>query len=173
MFRRKLVGALASTLIAVGLLSPVATAQSERIIAPEDRDTYVSEFQYDANNPPVVDGVGGLTEAEIAEIQDKIQQAEASGPPQDEIIPGRMWSDKVGIPEGYDKTEADRSEVAIATEQSHPQARTFMTTAERCKSFWLIPFKVCGEILDRYEALGGENSWLLLPIEHQTINPDG
>lgn len=54
MFRRKLVGALASTLIAVGLLSPVATAQSERIIAPEDRDTYVSEFQYDANNPPVV-----------------------------------------------------------------------------------------------------------------------
>lgn len=161
------------TLIAVGLLSPVATAQSERIIAPEDRDTYVSEFQYDVNNPPVVDGVGGLTEAEIAEIQDKIQQAEASGPPQDEIIPGQMWSDKVGIPEGYDKTEADRSEVAIATEQSQPQARTFMATAERCKSFWLIPFKVCGEILDRYEALGGETSWLLLPIEHQSINPDG
>lgn len=173
MFRRKVVGAFAATLMATGLMSPVASAQSERVVPPEERDSYVTEFQYDADNPPVVDGVGSLTDEEIAEVQDKIRQAEASGPPQDEIVPGQMWSDKVGVPEGYDKAEADRAEVAIAKEQSQPQARTLLATAERCKSFWLIPFKVCGEILDRYEALGGETSWLLLPIEHRSVNPDG
>lgn len=173
MFRKKLVGALAAAITAVGLLPAVATAQPEQIVAPQDRDAYVTEFHYDPSNPPVIDGVKGPTDKEITEVQDKIRQAEASGPPQDEIIPGQMWSDKVGVPEGYDKAEADRSEVAIAKEQSQPQARTLMATAERCKSFWLIPFKVCGEILNRYEALGGETSWLLLPIEHQSINPDG
>lgn len=37
----------------------------------------------------------------------------------------------------------------------------------------MIPYKVCGEILNRYEQLGGATSWLLLPIEHQAGNPDG
>ncbi|QGU07860.1 LGFP repeat protein [Corynebacterium occultum] len=50
---------------------------------------------------------------------------------------------------------------------------SFQATAERCQSFWLIPYKVCGEILNRYEQLGGATSWLLLPIEHQANNPDG
>ncbi|QDQ21903.1 hypothetical protein FOY32_07015 [Corynebacterium glutamicum] len=154
-------------------MSPVASAQSERVVPPEERDAYVTEFQYNAATPSVVDGVGGLTDEEVAEIQETIRQAEASGPPQDEIIPGEMWSDKVGVPEGFDKAEADQSEVAIAKETSQSQARGFQTTAERCRSFWLIPYKVCGEILDRYEQLGGQNSWLLLPIEHQAGNPDG
>lgn len=154
-------------------MSPVATAQTERVVAPEEQDAYVAEFHYDPNDPPVIDGVKGLTEEEIAEVQEKIRQAQASGPPQDEIIPGEMWSDKVGVPEGFDKAEADQSEVAIAEEQSQPQARTFMATAERCQSFWLIPYQVCGEILNRYEQLGGATSWLLLPIEHQANNPDG
>lgn len=173
MFRRKLIGAFAATMVGVGLMSPVATAQTERVVAPEEQDAYVAEFHYDPNDPPVIDGVKGLTEEEIAEVQETIRQAEASGPPQDEIIPGEMWSDKVGVPEGFDKAEADQSEVAIAREQSQPQARTLMATAERCQSFWLIPYKVCGEILNRYEQLGGATSWLLLPIEHQASNPDG
>ncbi|WP_231598732.1 hypothetical protein [Corynebacterium occultum] len=111
---RKVLAAASAVFMSVGLMSPVATAQTERVVAPEEQDAYVAEFNYDPNDPPVIDGVKGLTEEEIAEVQEKIRQAQASGPPQDEIIPGEMWSDKVGVPEGFDKAEADQSEVAIA-----------------------------------------------------------
>lgn len=50
--RRRVAGALASAVMAVGLLSPVASAQSERIIPPEERDDYVAEFVVDPNDPP-------------------------------------------------------------------------------------------------------------------------
>ena len=156
MFRRKLVAVLAAALVFTGSMSPVASAQSERVVPPEERDAYVTEFQYNAATPSVVDGVGGLTDEEVAEIQETIRQAEASGPPQDEIIPGEMWSDKVGVPEGFDKAEADQSEVAIAKETSQSQARGFQTTAERCRSFWLIPYKVCGEILIATSSWAGK-----------------
>lgn len=123
--------------------------------------------------PPVVDGVGGFNEDEIAEFQDKVRQAEASGPPQDEIIPGQMWSDKVGLPEGVNKAEADEAEVTIAREQSQPQTMSLRATATRCQTFWPMPHQVCGAILDRYEQLGANLSWLLLPVEPMSPNPDG
>ncbi|MDO5507256.1 MAG: hypothetical protein Q4F64_02855 [Corynebacterium casei] len=160
-------------MLAIGLAPPFASAQSERVVAVEDREAYVEEFNYDPNDPPVIDGVKGLTETEIAEYKQKIRQAEASGPPQDEIVAGQMWSDKVGIPEGVDKADADQSEVAIAKEQAQPQARSLRAAATQCKTFWLTPHRVCGAILNRYEALGGMASWLLLPIEGQKTNPDG
>jgi uncharacterized protein with LGFP repeats len=167
-----MIAALASTVTAIGLLSPVASAQSERIVAPEERDAYVTEFHVDPDNPPVIDGVRGFTEAEINEYRDKARQAEASGPPQEEITPGQMWSDKVGLPEGADKTEADESEVAIAREQSQQQTMGLRATATRCQTYWLAP-QVCGAILDRYEQQGGLASWLGFPIEPMSANPDG
>ncbi|MGO2693845.1 LGFP repeat-containing protein [Corynebacterium casei] len=160
-------------MLAIGLAPPFASAQSERVVAVEDREAYVEEFNYDPDDPPVIDGVKGLTEAEVAEYKEKIRQAEASGPPQDEIAPGHMWSDKVGIPEGVDKAEADHSEVAIAKERAQPQSHSLRAAATQCKTFWLTPHRVCGSILNRYEALGGMTSWLLLPIEGQRTNPDG
>ncbi len=121
-----MVTVLASAVAVMGLLPAVASAQSERIVTPEERDDYVAEFYVDPDNPPVIDGVRGFTEAEIDEYRDKARQAEASGPPQDEITPGEMWSDKVGLPEGVDKAEADQSEVAIAREQSQPQTMSLL-----------------------------------------------
>ena len=164
---------ITAAMLAMGLAPSFASAQSERVVAVEDREAYVEEFEYDPDDPPVIDGVKGLTEAEVAEYKEKIRQAEASGPPQDEVVPGHMWSDKVGIPEGVDKTEADQSEVAIAKEQAQPQARSLRAAGTQCKTFWLTPHRVCGSILNRYEALGGMTSWLLLPIEGQKTNPDG
>ncbi|WP_126268762.1 hypothetical protein [Corynebacterium alimapuense] len=81
---------LASAVAVMGLLPAVASAQSERIVTPEERDDYVAEFYVDPDNPPVIDGVRGFTEAEIDEYRDKARQAEASGPPQDEITPGEL-----------------------------------------------------------------------------------
>ena len=164
---------IAAAMLVMGLAPPFASAQSERVVAVEDRDAYVEEFNYDPDAPPVIDGVKGLTEAEVAEYKEKIRQAEASGPPQDEIVAGQMWSDKVGLPEGVDKADADQSEVAIAKERAQPQTRSLRAAAAQCKTFWLTPHRVCGSILTRYEALGGMTSWLLLPIEGQKTNPDG
>ena len=113
---KRLTASIAAAMLAIGLAPPFASAQSERVVAVEDREAYVEEFNYDPNDPPVIDGVKGLTETEIAEYKQKIRQAEASGPPQDEIVAGHMWSDKVGLPEGVDKADADQSEVAIAKE---------------------------------------------------------
>lgn len=164
---------IAAAMLAMGLAPPFASAQSERVVTVEDREAYVEEFNYDPDDPPVIDGVKGLTEAEVAEYKVKIRQAVASGPPQDEIVAGHMWSDKVGIPEGVDKADADQSEVAIAKEQTQPHTRSLRAAATQCKTFWLTPHRVCGSILNRYEALGGMTSWLLLPIEGQKTNPDG
>lgn len=44
-------------------MSPVA--QAERIVAPEEQDAYVQEFFQDGDTTPMVDGSGGLTDAEI------------------------------------------------------------------------------------------------------------
>ena len=126
---------IAAAMLVMGLAPPFVSAQSECVVAVEEREAYVEEFNYDPDDPPVIDGVKGLTEAEVAEYKEKIRQAEASGPPQDEIVAGQMWSDKVGLPEGVDKAKADQSEVAIAKERAQPQARDFQAAATQCKTF--------------------------------------
>ncbi|MDO5668924.1 MAG: hypothetical protein Q4G50_02855 [Corynebacterium sp.] len=95
----------------------VATAHADRAIAPEEIDAYVAEFQQDPVIPPVVDGVGGVTDAELAAYHDLVRATHAAGDPETEQVPGEMWSDTVGLPTGVDKTDADAAEIAIATEQ--------------------------------------------------------
>lgn len=72
---KRLTAPIAAAMFAIGLAPPFASAQSERVVAVEDREAYVEEFNYDPNDPPVIDGVKGLTETEIAEYQEKIRQA--------------------------------------------------------------------------------------------------
>ncbi|WP_143336673.1 LGFP repeat-containing protein [Corynebacterium pacaense] len=170
--RRRATGILTAALMIAGITAPVASAQAERVITPEQHDAYVQEFQQDPVRPPVVDGVGGYTDDEVAEIQEAIRQAENSGPPKDELVPGEMWSDKVDLPARVDKATADESEIKLSQERSRPQARG-LAAAAQCQSFWLSPYQVCGAILERYNQLGGATSWLLAPIENQTLNPDG
>lgn len=173
MFRRKVVGVIASAVVTVSLLSPVASAQSKQIISLEEYDGYSAEFIEKPDKSDDIESVTGIPEEEIAEFQEMILEVETAGPPQSEIIPGLMWSDKVGVPEGVDKADADRAEVAIARERSQMQAMNLRTTATRCRTFWPMPYQVCGAILDRYEQQGAALSWLLLPMEPQSINPDG
>ncbi|GAB3693575.1 LGFP repeat-containing protein [Corynebacterium nasicanis] len=166
----------------------VATAQAERTIAPEDIDAYIKEFHQDPITPPVVDGVGGVTDAELAAYHDLVRATQAAGDPEPELVPGQMWSDTVGLPAGVDKTDADAAEIAIATEQDTLpgidtletldtldalDARMMAPTSTHCKTFLFSPHQVCGAILARYEALGGQFGWLMHPIEPMHLNPDG
>lgn len=91
------------------------------MVTPEQQESYAQQFHHEGDTPPVVDGVGGYTEQEVAEIHEAIRQAQESGAPNDELIPGQMWSDKVELPSTIDKAAADEAEIAIA--QQHPNHR--------------------------------------------------
>lgn len=160
----------------------VATAQAERTIAPEDIDAYVAEFEQDPHVTPVVDGVGGISDAELAEYHELVRATQEAGNPETELVPGEMWSDTVGLPPSVDKADADAAEIAIATEQhalpsidtlNTLDAQTMVPASAHCKTFLFSPHQVCGAILERYEALGGLLSWLMHPIEPMHLNPDG
>lgn len=90
--------------------------------------------------------------------------------PQDEVTPGMMRSDIIGVPEGYTKQEADRAEVREAQLDKRPLTRA---AGQTCKVFWPSPYQVCGAILERYEVIGGPVSWLGLPKSNELVNPDG
>ncbi|WP_260680145.1 LGFP repeat-containing protein [Corynebacterium glutamicum] len=83
-----------------------------------------------------------------------------------------MWSDKVELPATIDKAAADEAEIAIAQQESQPQARG-LATAAACQTFWPSPHQVCGAILERYIQQGAQFGWMLLPTEGQALNPDG
>ncbi len=170
---KKMVAILAATLMTGGLVPAVAHAQAERIVAPEERDAYVAEFEQDPVVPPVVDGVGGITDEELAAFHDMVRATEAAGEPQPDIVDGQMWSDTVGLPLGVEKADADLAEVQIASEQAHPSLLAVTPASTRCRTFLFSPHQVCGAILDRYESLGGLFSWLMQPTEPMHLNPDG
>lgn len=159
-------------LLVTGGMAPVAQGQALQVVTPEDQDAYVQQFHHEGDTPPVVDGVGGYTEQEIAEIHEAIRQAQESGAPKDELIPGEMWSDKVELPATIDKAAADEAEIAIAQQQSQPQTRA-LAAAAACQTFWPSPHQVCGAILERYIQQGAQFGWMLLPSEGQALNPDG
>lgn len=77
---RKSLSFAAVALISVGLMSPVAQAQAERIVAPEEQDAYVQEFFQDGDVTPVVDGSGGLTDAEVEAFHQAVRDAQQAGP---------------------------------------------------------------------------------------------
>ena len=168
----KAAGLLATALLITGGVAPVAQGQALQVVTPEDQDAYVQQFHHEGDTPPVVDGVGGYTEQEVAEIHEAIRQAQESGAPKEELIPGEMWSDKVELPATIDKAAADEAEIAIAQQESQPQARG-LATAASCQTFWPSPHQVCGAILERYIQQGAQFGWMLLPSEGQALNPDG
>ncbi|WP_053545581.1 hypothetical protein [Corynebacterium deserti] len=99
-------------------MSPVANAQAERIVGPEDHDAYVQEFYQDGDRTPVVDGSGGLTDADIDAFHQAVRDAEQAGPLNDEIIAGEMLSDEIKLPPQVDKATSDEAEVAVANQQA-------------------------------------------------------
>ncbi|WP_416566129.1 LGFP repeat-containing protein [Nocardia testacea] len=92
--------------------------------------------------------------------------------PQATIEPGQMRSDCEVIPGGFTKEEADRAETMEAALTPRPGARSARVAAG-CQVYWPAPYEVCGAIRDKYNALGGPNSFLLWPTSNELTNPDG
>ncbi|WP_266856848.1 hypothetical protein [Streptomyces sp. NBC_01306] len=86
-----------------------------------------------------------------------------TAPPKSHVVAGEMRSDKESVPDGYSKADADKAETMEAGEG---------VTAD-CQVYWPAPYEVCGAIKDKYNELGGPNSFLLLPKSNELTNPDG
>lgn len=87
-------------------------------------------------------------------------------------MPGEMRSDREEIPAGFTKEEADRAETMEAALTGNDGAIQTQA-APGCQVYWPAPYEVCGAIRDKYNALGGPNSFLLFPKTNELTNPDG
>ncbi|WP_426718109.1 hypothetical protein [Corynebacterium auriscanis] len=95
--------------------------------------------------------------------------------PKSKVTPGQMRSDKEEIPGGFTKEQANRAEVQEAKEQA-TQARSGIQTfavIDTCRTYWPSPFKVCGKIREKYDSLGGPQSFLTWPKSDELKVPDG
>ncbi|HIW95992.1 MAG TPA: hypothetical protein H9867_05840, partial [Candidatus Corynebacterium gallistercoris] len=77
---------------------------------------------------------------------------------------------------GFTKEEADLAEVQEARERLGaagferaggvlPQgiAEAFVAAPVNCRTYWPSPYRVCGAIREKYDALGGPASFLTWP----------
>ncbi|MFD3431311.1 LGFP repeat-containing protein [Nocardia fluminea] len=98
--------------------------------------------------------------------------------PKSSIVPGQMRSDREEIPEGFSKEDADRAETMEAQLAANGGQRPAADSAptfiagEGCSVYWPSPHYVCGAIRDKYDSLGGPNSFLLWPTSGELTNPD-
>lgn len=100
------------------------------------------------------------------------QEWRATGNPNRQIVPGEMRSDRDEIPAGFTKEEADKAETMEAALNSQDGANQALA-APGCQVYWPAPYEVCGAIRDKYNELGGPNSFLLFPKTNELTNPDG
>lgn len=172
MLKRHLFTTLTALLALIGATAVANVAHAAPAAPTQDSET----FTLSTENPPLsVDGVGGYSEEEVAEMQEFFRTVEQNideTTAQETLTPGEMWSDSIELPDAVDKAEADQAELMIAEEQESGVASRWQSRAPRCRIFWPSPHRVCGAILQAYEQLGGMTSWLLFPIEAESINPD-
>ncbi|WP_052280503.1 YiiX/YebB-like N1pC/P60 family cysteine hydrolase [Nocardia vulneris] len=83
-----------------------------------------------------------------------------------------MRSDCEAIPDGFSKAQADKAETMEAAAAVRPDRRSTRETPG-CQVYWPAPYEVCGAIRDKYNELGGPNSFLLFPTSNELTNPDG
>ncbi|MBZ8176447.1 hypothetical protein GSS88_01355 [Corynebacterium sp. 3HC-13] len=159
------------SLATVGVYSYGAVAVAEEkeytppVVDSHMAQDYAEQFQQDPVTPPVVDGVGGLSDQQLEEYQHWVQRG-VSHPAQEDIRAGNMRTDKEGLIEGVDKQKADFAEVKESGGLGE-------RAAPGCESFWPSPYEVCGGILGEYARLNGALGWLLWPEEPMMLNPDG
>ncbi|MEV0764274.1 hypothetical protein [Nocardia sp. NPDC050435] len=111
--------------------------------------------------------------------QDEKRKPEKWSPtknPNKNVTPGQMRSDCEEIPEGFTKEQADEAETleaAALTKEPAPDGQPRPMAAPNCQVYWPAPYEVCGAIRDKYNELGGPNSFLLFPTTNELTNPDG
>ncbi|WP_228780708.1 NucA/NucB deoxyribonuclease domain-containing protein [Nocardia cyriacigeorgica] len=88
------------------------------------------------------------------------------------VVPGKMRSDREAVPGGFSKEDADLAETMEAAASGDGSDSTASATPG-CQVYWPAPYEVCGAIKDKYNELGGPNSFLLWPTSNEIRNPDG
>lgn len=82
-----------------------------------------------------------------------------------------MRSDCETVPKPFTKADADKAEVMEAQLATASTSRAAAVTAG-CQVYWPAPYEVCGVIRDKYNQLGGPNSFLTYPKTNELTNPD-
>ncbi|AKK04039.1 LGFP repeat-containing protein [Corynebacterium epidermidicanis] len=151
---------------------------TDAFIPPYEPDHYrqVDTSDWDFNEP-------GMNKNNIDNHELERTLPADLGDPQPVITPGKMRSDRIPLPQGVTKEEADLAEVQEAREQGitapgQPlMIRTF--AADNCRTYWPSSFQVCGAIRAKYESMAitwaGQTpvSFLGLPKSNELTNPDG
>lgn len=75
-----------------------------------------------------------------------------------------MRSDCQEVPAPFTKADADKTETLEAR-------LTMARVAVGCQVYWPAPYEVCGLIKDKYNQMGGPNSFLLFPKTNELTNP--
>lgn len=111
--------------------------------------------------------------ADRAQVPAPKKRWEPTENPNATVKPGEMRSDSEEIPEGFTKADADRAEQLEARLAGGTDGVVGTMQAAGCEVYWPAPYEVCGRIRDKYNALGGPNSFLLFPKTNEITNPDG
>lgn len=176
--------AAAMTAVALTITIPAAawaqeepSTNSEPEIASYADDQEATQEAAEAAAVPA-DGREGLEPAEEGFNDNNIDNDagvnwEPTEDPESEVTPGEMRSDSEEIPGGFTKEEADRAETQEAEEQSAAGGIGVQATPTNCRTYWPSPFKVCGEIRKKYDAMGGPTSFLTWPRSDEMGVPDG
>lgn len=169
--------ALTITTPAVAWAQEDPTTNQEPEIASYADDQEAAQEAAEAATVPA-EGREGLEPAEEGFNDNNIDNDagadwEPTDDPEPEVTPGEMRSDSEEIPGGFTKEEADQAEVQEAEEQSQQNRVGVMATPTNCRTYWPSPYKVCGEIRKKYDAMGGPASFLTWPRSDEKGVPDG
>lgn len=82
-----------------------------------------------------------------------------------------MRSDCEQVPKPFTKADADKAEVMEAQLVTAQSSRATAAATAGCQVYWPAPYQVCGAIKDKYNQLGGPNSFLLFPKSNELTNP--
>ena len=175
------------------MIQPAAIAQTDQAAASASNPNHPGVYSGDAPTgraatdessflspglvPTAPAPEGPTMEEELASLRDHREDAAFTvpqddfGAPQSEKKTGQMRSDRLPLPDGVTKEEADEAEVIEAKLNQRNRLRGESATG--CEVFWPSPSLVCGAILERYKQIGGPVSWLGLPQTNELTNPDG
>ena len=192
--RHKVLRPLLAVVLALGLsstLSPTSAAQPSITTGPDDSASARANAEQEAIDnaaQAAATPAAGREDLEPAEPgfddntidNDAGADWHATTNPEAMITPGQMRSDTEDIPGGFTKEEADRAEVQEAAEQqaeqdraANPLARALAAAPINCTTYWPSPYKVCGAIREKYDAIGGPTSFLTWPKSDELGVPDG
>ncbi|CAM5418832.1 hypothetical protein [Corynebacterium variabile] len=192
--RHKVLRPLLADVLALGLsstLTPTSAAQPSITTGPDDSASARANAEQEAIDnaaEAAATPAPGREDLEPAEPgfddntidNDAGADWHATTDPEATITPGQMRSDTEDIPGGFTKEEADRAEVQEAAEQqaqqdraTNPLARALAAEPVNCTTYWPSPYKVCGAIREKYDAIGGPTSFLTWPKSDELGVPDG